>query len=234
MTCHQKVVLVDDAELPSNVDAGRYTARKVRTPATTTVAANGCESCHKPHTAAAAARMLKNVEEKTCDACHGPSGVASSNIAAEFSKIYRHPVYSITPSVHDASESPAAPRSSCRRFSAASARHAECDDCHNSHASHPAAATAPKASGRLAGVWGNRQQRLARRPERHAAVGPRVRKSASSVHADSATKAQPVGPDPPYANRQAVQFNKRLQFRSGQPFVPPGRSARPQHLCRRA
>ena len=31
-----------------------------------TVATNGCESCHKPHTATAAQRTLKGVEEQTC------------------------------------------------------------------------------------------------------------------------------------------------------------------------
>ena len=226
MTCHQKSYW---STTPSShrTSTRPYTAAQGAHTGYTTVAANGCESCHKPHTAAAAARMLKNVEEKTCDACHGPSGVASSNIAAEFSKIYRHPVYSITPSVHDASESPASAAFKLPEISAASARHAECDDCHNSHASHPAAATAPKASGRLAGVWGIDSNGLRVDPS---GTPPSVREYeiCFKCHADSANKAQPVGPDPPYANRQAVQFNKRLQFDpanpSYHPVEAPGRS----------
>jgi hypothetical protein len=171
--------------------------------------------------------MLKSVEENTCHACHGPSGVASTNIAAEFGKIYRHPVYSITPSVHDAAESPASGTFRLPESSATAARHVECADCHNPHASHPAAATAPKASGRLSGVWGIDTNGLRADPS---GTPPSVREYeiCFKCHADSANKAQPAGPDPPYPNRQALQFNKRLQFDpanpSYHPIEAPGRS----------
>ena len=91
LTCHQKAYW---STTPSShrTSTRSYTAAQGAHTGYTTVATNGCESCHKPHTAAAANRMLKSVEENTCHACHGPSGVASANIAAEFGKIYRHPV----------------------------------------------------------------------------------------------------------------------------------------------
>jgi len=218
LTCHQK-------SFWSTTPASHRTSTKAFTAAQgahtgyTTVATNGCESCHKPHSGASTSRMLKNVEEKTCDTCHGSSGVASTNIAAEFNKTYRHPVYSVTPSVHDAAESPTG-LTRLPETSATTPRHAECADCHNPHASHAAATTAPKASGRLAGAWGVD------------ATGVRVDPSGTppsvnqyeicfKCHADSANRPQPNGPDPPYATRVATQFNKRLQFDLANPSFHP-------------
>ncbi len=116
-----------------------------------TVSTNGCESCHKPHTAGSPPRGLKGVEEATCGMagtqCHTSNGIGR-NIEAEFLKAYSHPTYSQTPSVHDASESPTNTAHTLPENSPASARHAECPDCHNSHASYAAAATAPRARER--------------------------------------------------------------------------------------
>ena len=109
--------------------------------------------CHKPHTALTAQRSLKGVEEQTCAQCHGAAAIGR-NIQAEFAKTYTHPTYSVTPSVHDPTESPTNPSHPLPETSAAAARHAECADCHNAHASYAAPATAPKASGKEAGVWG--------------------------------------------------------------------------------
>jgi predicted CXXCH cytochrome family protein len=219
LTCHQKTYW--STTMSSHRTSTRsYTAAQGAHTGYTTVAANGCESCHKPHTATTASRMLKDVEEKTCDACHGSSGVAAKNIAAEFNKTYRHPTYSVTPSVHDASESPGGVRFKLPETSATTPRHAECADCHNPHASHAAAATAPKGSGRLAGVWGIDATGLRVEPS---GTPPSVREYeiCFKCHGDSANKAQPSGPYPPYANRQAAQFNKRLQFDPANPSYHP-------------
>jgi predicted CXXCH cytochrome family protein len=226
LTCHQKTFWATTAS-SHRTSTRSFTAAQGAHTGYTTVADNGCESCHKPHTASVAKRMLKGVEENTCGTCHGPSGVATKNIAAEFNKAYRHPVYSITPSTHDASESPASTTVTLPEISAASPRHAECADCHNPHASHQAPAVAPKASGRLAGVWGIDSNGLRIDPS---GTPPSVREYeiCFKCHADSANKAQPAGPDPPYANRQALQFNKRMQFDPGNPsyhpIEAPGRS----------
>ena len=219
LTCHQKTFW---STTPSShrTSTRPFTALQGAHTGYTTVESNGCESCHKPHTAPGASRMLKDVEEKTCAACHGLSGVASTNISAEFNKIYRHPVYSVTPSVHDASESPSSVRFKLPEVSATSPRHAECADCHNPHATDAEAATAPKGSGRLAGVWGIDSNGLRVDPN---GAPPSVREYeiCFKCHGDSANKPQQAGPYPPYTNRQAPQFNKRLQFDPANPSYHP-------------
>ena len=223
LTCHQKTYW-STTPASHRLSTRPYAAAQGAHTGYTTVASNGCESCHKPHTATDASRMLKDVEEKTCEACHGPSGVASANIAAEFNKTYRHPTYTVTPSAHDASESPDAVRFKLPEVSATAARHAECADCHNPHASHAAAASAPKASGRLAGVWGIGSTGLRVDPS---GSPPSVREYeiCFKCHGDSANKAQPLGPSPPYTVRQAAQFNKRLQFDPANPSYHPVEAA---------
>jgi len=226
LTCHQKAFW-STTPASHRTSTRTFTAAQGAHTGYTTVGANGCESCHKPHTATNASRMLKGVEENTCNTCHGPSGVATTNIAAEFSKTYRHPTYSVTPSVHDASESPDSILYKMPETIATAARHAECADCHNPHASYAAAATAPKGSGRLAGVWGIDSNGLRVDPS---GTPPSVREYeiCFKCHGDSANKQQPTGPSPPYANRQAAQFNKRMQFDpanpSYHPVEAPGRS----------
>lgn len=181
-----------------------------------TVATNGCESCHKPHGAVMAVRTLKAKEEMTCGGngsqCHTTTGIGR-NIESEFAKTYRHPTYTITPSAHDAAEGtvsgPALPE-----VSAAAPRHAECMDCHNAHASYAAPAAAPKASGKLAGVWGIGRSGAKTLPS---GTPPSVNEYeiCFKCHADSANMPQGGGaPYPPYPNRVAPQWNKRLQFDS--------------------
>ena len=190
----------------------------------TTVATNGCESCHKPHNAAAAPRSLKGLEEITCGSggsgCHGSSGIGR-NIQAEFSKAYRHPTYDITPSVHDASESPTNGAFTLPEIAAGTPRHAECPDCHNSHASYAAAAAAPKGSGKIAGVWGIDRNNAVTMP---AGSPPSVNEYeiCFKCHGDSANKPQSAGaPAPPYPNRVALQFNMRLMFDAANPSFHP-------------
>jgi predicted CXXCH cytochrome family protein len=172
----------------------------------TTVRDNGCESCHRPHTASAPERNLKAVEEFTCDACHDGT-VATSNIAAEFNKPYAHPTYDVTPSAHDPVESPTNPAYALPEISPGAERHAECQDCHDPHASFAMTASAPLASGALAGAWGIDS------------AGSRIEPAlyeyqvCYKCHADSANKPQVTGlPDPPYTNRQLLQFNVRKEF----------------------
>lgn len=224
LACHQKTYWWTN---PSShrTSSRPYTAAQGAHTGYTTVASNGCESCHKPHAAPGVTRLLKGVEEMSCGTgagaqCHGPSGVASRDIVAEFNKLYRHPTYSITPSVHDASESPTSPTHRLPEMLAVAPRHAECADCHNPHASYAAAATAPKGSGQLAGVWGIDSNGLIAQPS---GTPPSVREYeiCYKCHADSANKPNLLGPYPPYANRQALQFNKRLQFDPANPSYHP-------------
>jgi predicted CXXCH cytochrome family protein len=197
-----------------------YTAAQGAHTGYTTVATNGCESCHKPHTATVAERGLKAPEEATCAQCHASSGIGR-NIAAEFAKTYRHPTYDVTPSVHDASEAPGNPTLPLPETSATASRHAECADCHNSHATYAGAATAPKGSGKVAGVWGIDTNNLLKLPSGTPASVNEF-ELCYKCHGDSVNKPQATAmPAPPYPNRVAPQFNMRLMFDPANPSYHP-------------
>jgi len=224
LTCHRKDYWATNPS-SHNTSTRQYAAAQGAHTGYTTVATNGCESCHKPHSAPGTKVLLKGAEENTCGTgagaqCHGSTGVASKNITAEFNKTYRHPTYSVTPSVHDASESPTNANFRLPEAVASSPRHAECADCHNPHAAYPATASAPKGSGRLAGVWGIDSNGSVVQPS-GSPSSVREYEICYKCHADSANKAQPTGPYPPYTNRLTPQFNKRLQFDPGNPSYHP-------------
>lgn len=219
VTCHDKQYWATDPSTHKTSNKN-FTAAQGAHTGYTTVATNGCESCHKPHGATAAQRNLVGSEELTCQPCHGINAIGR-NITAEFSKTYRHPTYSTTPSIHDASESPTNPLHTLPETAAAAARHAECADCHNPHASYAAVAAAPKGSGKLAGVWGIDSNGALRLPG-GTPSSVNEYEICYKCHADSANQPQPGGgPAPPYQNRQARQFNKRLQFDPANPSFHP-------------
>ncbi len=110
-----------------------------------TVAENGCENCHRSHTAPRPVRLLKHVfEEETCLVCHN-GNVAAADIESELTKQYGHFVQDFT-GIHDASED----------FSLVGVRpHVECEDCHNPHlANGNPSLGAPRVSGANIGVSG--------------------------------------------------------------------------------
>lgn len=107
-----------------------------------TVDANGCENCHSPHLAGLPRTLLNYpIEEDNCLTCHN-GNVAGKDVELDIVKPYRHPVEAFL-GVHDAVED----------FDFMT-RHVECHDCHNPHAANNTPASAPNASGRLAGVSG--------------------------------------------------------------------------------
>jgi len=216
LVCHNKQYWATNPST-HRTSTKSYTAAQGAHTGYTTVATNGCESCHKPHTAVSAPRSLKGVEEATCTPCHGPSGIGM-NIQAEFSKTYRHPTYDVTPSVHDASESPTSGAYALPEPAAGTPRHAECADCHNSHASYAAPATAPKGSGKIAGVWGIDTNGSLRQPS---GVPPSVNEYeiCYKCHATSANKPQPT--DPLLPKRLAPQFDMQLMFDAANPSSHP-------------
>jgi len=219
VTCHNKQYWASNPST-HKTSTKAFTAAQGAHTGYTTVATNGCESCHVPHSATAAVRNLKGAEEAACATCHGTNAIGR-NIASEFTKTYTHPTYSVTPSVHDAAESPNNSAHPLPETSAASARHAECADCHNAHASYAAAATAPKGSGKVAGVWGvNTTGAMALPSGTPASVNEY--EICYKCHADSANMPQAAGsPAPPYPVRVAPQFNKRLQFDPANPSYHP-------------
>ncbi len=88
-----------------------------------TVAENGCENCHLPHTAGGKERLLIFAyEEDNCLDCHDGS-VATTDIASVITKRYNHSVQNYT-GIHDPAENFATERVP---------KHVECSDCHNAH-----------------------------------------------------------------------------------------------------
>jgi predicted CXXCH cytochrome family protein len=161
----------------------------------TTVAANACESCHRPHTAPGK-RWLQNAatEEDNCYPCHN-ANVAAKNIETEFTgKSYIHPVASYT-GVHDPAE-----------LAVVQARHVECVDCHNPHASNASTGT---PGGSLIGVRGVDISGAEVKPV--TAEYP----ICFRCHADSTNKPAP------HTTRQIAQSNLRLEFDLSNPSYHP-------------
>lgn len=155
LSCHQKAGWANSAHrMPPDIgEDAKYTSNQGAHTGYIGIGKNGCESCHRPHAAQEPARLVKFVEENTCFQCHDGS-VANRNIESEFlSKTYKHPVL-ITPSVHDASESPNSGAHTLPETAAGAPRHSECSDCHNPHYANNTAAQPPLVSGALLGVKG--------------------------------------------------------------------------------
>ncbi len=165
-----------------------------------TIAENGCENCHKPHTAGTNSRLLISAfEEDNCLVCHD-GGTASSDIASAITKRYNHPVYEYT-GVHDPAED----------FSSRNVpKHVECSDCHDAHqANSDPALDASMVSGAVKGASG-------------VSIGGQMVAEARYVyeicfkcHADNnVINALPV-------TRQIVQLNTRLDFDPANPSFHP-------------
>jgi len=80
-------------------------------------------------------------EESNCLVCHN-ANVASTDIASELNKSFRHDVYSYN-LVHLPSENPLV-----------TTMHVECEDCHNPHAVNNSVSSAPSVAGSVLGVKG--------------------------------------------------------------------------------
>ena len=166
--------------------------------AETTVADNACGSCHTPHDAGSSQRLLNYAnEENNCYPCHN-GNVAAKNIQAEFAKTYTHPIASTTGD-HDPTEDPVNPP----------ARHVECVDCHNPHAAKNQAASAPAASGALAGVAGINTGGSLIDPVSN------EYELCFRCHADSIDRGSA------HINRQFPQTNTRLEFSSSSASYHP-------------
>lgn len=157
------------------------------------VAENACENCHNPHNAGNELRLMNALsEEQNCLSCHN-GNVASSNILTQLAKPYLHNVYGYNLD-HDAAEDPLV-----------LSMHVECEDCHNPHAVNDNPATAPAASGFLAGVRGINQAGNPVDPIQYAY------ELCYRCHADSPSK--PAS----HTNRQTPQNNVRLEFDPANP-----------------
>lgn len=165
-----------------------------------------CSSCHVPHGAAVAPRLLRQAEETLCYSCHDGAQnnsweVASLyNITSQFAKVSRHPL-TLASVVHDPGEGPVnsfpAPSAYLPEQSPAAPRHVECADCHNPHSA--LSTDVPGGpSGSLNNVWGIGENGL-----RIAPVTAEYQ-VCLKCHGDS-------------ANKPAGATNVRLSFLSGNP-----------------
>lgn len=163
----------------------------------TTVAENGCENCHNPHSADGPERLTNYLpEEDNCLVCHN-GNVAQKDIESEFSNIYKHEIY-LYSAVHDAVED-----------AVVDLKHVECIDCHNPHYSDASDAAAPQASGAISGVRGvdtNGNALIAIQNEYELCY---------RCHADSPNK--PGSP----TTRDIEQSNVRLEFDLANPSYHP-------------
>ncbi len=122
VTCHDKRDWDNSSHARSTAMLDRTSGRWPNTHYAS-VSENGCENCHKPHTAGTNERLLIfQYEEDNCFACHDGS-VASSDIASIMTRRYTHPVNQYT-GVHDPAEDFTSGRVP---------PHVECSDCHNAH-----------------------------------------------------------------------------------------------------
>ena len=158
----------------------------------TTVAENGCSSCHEPHKAQHKQRLLNlDGEEQTCYVCHNGNVAAKNVQGVVHGKFSIHPIESGgTAGAHDPMEDPINPGT----------RHVECADCHNPHANNSAPAVAPYVSGALAGVRGVEAN--------NTVVSPATKEYeiCFRCHGNSLTRG------PAVVTRQTVQTNTRLEF----------------------
>ncbi len=125
--------------------------------------ANGCESCHKPHSGGGGRLLLKHDGEAgVCLTCHnGSVAQGSKDIDTALNKMYVHPVKDPAYDGRHTTErvGPGTIREDAANLAN---RHAECPDCHNPHA--VSAGTSPNvgdlggtnnlASNVLKGSWG--------------------------------------------------------------------------------
>jgi predicted CXXCH cytochrome family protein len=163
----------------------------------TSVAANGCASCHTSHAAAIPESLLVfATEEGNCLSCHDGS-TAKTDVSAEFRNSFRHPVEQSS-GIHVATEVP---------FTMP--RHVECQDCHNPHAAFRGAASAPDVPASLTGVSGV------------GASGTLV--ETARYEYEVCFRCHADGPDvpPPYIERQILQPNIRLKLDVRNPSYHP-------------
>lgn len=214
LTCHAKSSWIEN---PSSHQASTKLYERSLGASTphTTVADNGCESCHRSHGAETPDRLLKGEGAQVCLPCH-TGRVARHDIALEISKPYGHPLLSSDPALHDQAEGPGNPARTLPETRSGAPRHAQCPDCHNPHASFPLSAVAPNASGLLAGVWGIDRNGARVDPVRY------EYEVCFKCHGDSANQPQASGPTPPETVRRPVtDVNLRRVFDLNAPSFHP-------------
>jgi predicted CXXCH cytochrome family protein len=96
-----------------------------------TVAGDACISCHTPHNANGASRLLRGQNEQDCIACHNGSNISPmasyANVFPEYATPKVGHPFPTSTNPHDAAESTLLNNN----------RHATCVDCHAAHGTEP-------------------------------------------------------------------------------------------------
>ncbi|MHC5094552.1 MAG: cytochrome c3 family protein [Planctomycetota bacterium] len=161
------------------------------------VSENGCQNCHRPHSAGGPERLLHfRRSEDNCLNCHDGS-VARANIRTEIAKPSSHNVIRFD-RIHDITESPLD-----------TPRHVECVDCHNPHAAQKAVSQSSLISGSMAWVSGVTSSGG---PTQQAQYEYEV---CYKCHADNPSRVQSK------ITRDITQTNTRLEFDPSNPSYHP-------------
>lgn len=191
-----------------------------------TVAENGCESCHRSHNAGEQGRLVRGKsrdnDQQVCLDCHN-GRVAKTDLTAVLTRPFAHQLPPNSLNVHDAAESPRHARFSLPEERSSTPRHVTCVDCHNPHASFARASDGVRVSGALAGVWG-----IDLRGERVEPIQFEY-ELCFKCHGDSANRGGNFGNKGPAPQRtRPGAANLRLAFApdapSSHPVVQPGRN----------
>jgi len=165
-----------------------------------TVSENGCENCHRPHSAGRHERLLKHAfEEDNCLVCHNGS-VASTDIGAALTKPFGHKVQNYV-NVHNPKENFA---------SGNMKKHVECEDCHDPHQTNssgsPNSDMISGANRGVSGVSAGGQQ---------VAAANDLYEICFKCHADNNVYSRFT------ITRQVDQLNTRLEFNPNNPSFHP-------------
>ncbi len=203
-SCHQKKGWKSSSHETSNATWNGSGANPWQHTPYNTVSNNGCENCHRPHTAGGHARLLQYAfEEDNCLVCHN-GNVAGENIQRELIKSYRHAVQDYS-GIHEPLEN----------FTSGTVKkHVECADCHNPHSVKSTLSPgAPQISGANQGVKGINT------------AGQQISEATNlyeicfKCHADyNVITTLPV-------TRQIAQLNTRLEFDASNPSYHPVETA---------
>ena len=137
ITCHELDGWQGSLHEYSNVSVRTARDQYLRNSKYDTLSDNGCQSCHRSHSAGGAERLLHfKKSEANCLNCHDGS-VATPDIRSEIEKSSSHNVIRYE-GLHDITESPSN-----------AARHVECVDCHNPHAVQQSDVQSPLVSGSM-------------------------------------------------------------------------------------
>jgi len=158
---------------------------------------NGCNNCHRPHSAGGKERLLHFSQlEENCLNCH--SGlVASTDLRTDISKVSSHDITKYH-GVHDPRES-----------TTFSVMHVECTDCHNPHSNSNIPVQAPVIPGVMQNVSG---VTILGSPTEKAKYEYEV---CFKCHGDNTNRISSQ------ITRQITQTNTRLEFDPSNPSYHP-------------